>query len=114
MILLVKGEPLGRKGLTEPICPSLFLNPFPPRATKSIHFVIVYTVSNVRRFYSSNESLWVGKGFNVKYGNERIKRNHQQIVDACNQKCRDMKGMKQKMEKSAENLLLLPADDKSD
>ena len=40
-ILLVKGEPLGGKGLTEPICPSLFLNPFPPRAAKSGHFVIL-------------------------------------------------------------------------
>ena len=28
MILIVKGEPLG---MTIPICPSLFLNPFPPR-----------------------------------------------------------------------------------
>ena len=56
----------------------------------------------------------MGKGFNVKYGNERIKRNHQQIVDACNQKCRDMKRMKEKMDKSAENLLPLPADDKSE
>ena len=42
MILLVKGEPLGGKELiTEPICPSLFLNPFPPRAAKSEHFVIL-------------------------------------------------------------------------
>ena len=41
MILLVKGEPLGGKGLTEPICPSLFLNPFPPRAAKSGRFVIL-------------------------------------------------------------------------
>ena len=54
----------------------------------------------------------MGKGFNVKYGTERIKRNHQQIVDAFNQKCRDMKRMKQKM--STENLLPLPADDKSE
>ena len=30
MILLIKGEPLGGKGLTGPVCLSLFLNPFPP------------------------------------------------------------------------------------
>ena len=59
-ILLVKGEPLGGKGLTEPICPSLFLNPFPPKAAKSGHFVIL--LSNARRFYSSKESPLVGKG----------------------------------------------------
>ena len=42
MILLIKWEPLGGKKLTEPlICPSLFLNPFPPRAAKSGHFVIL-------------------------------------------------------------------------
>ena len=41
MILLVKGEPLGGKGLTEPVSPSLFLNPFPPRAAKSGHYVIL-------------------------------------------------------------------------
>ena len=41
MILLIKGEPLAGKELPEPICPSLFLNPFPPRAAKSGHFVIL-------------------------------------------------------------------------
>ena len=40
-ILLVKGEPLSGKGLTEPICPSLFLNTFPPRAAKRGHFVVL-------------------------------------------------------------------------
>ena len=44
-ILLVKGEPLGGKGLTEPICPSLFLNTFPPRAAKSGHFVILLCIT---------------------------------------------------------------------
>ena len=38
---LSKREPLGGKGLTEPVCPSLFLNPFPPRLTKSGHYVIL-------------------------------------------------------------------------
>ena len=41
MILLLKGEPLGGKGLTGPtcICPSLFLNPFSPRPAKTVTFV---------------------------------------------------------------------------
>ena len=38
-ILLVKGEPLGGKGLTGPICPSLFLNPFSPRPAQTVPFV---------------------------------------------------------------------------
>ena len=41
MILLIKGESLGGKGLTGPICPSLFLNPFSPRLAQTIHFVIL-------------------------------------------------------------------------
>ena len=40
-MLLVKGEPLGGKGLTGPICPSLFLNPFSPRPAKTVPFVIL-------------------------------------------------------------------------
>ena len=39
MILLVKGEPLGGKGLTGPICTSLFLNSFPPSVAKTALFV---------------------------------------------------------------------------
>ena len=39
MILLVKGEPLGGKGLTGPTCPSLFLNPFSPRPAQTVPFV---------------------------------------------------------------------------
>ena len=34
-ILLVKGEPLGGKWLTGPICPYLFLNPSPARPQKT-------------------------------------------------------------------------------
>ena len=40
-ILLIKQEPLGGKGLTGPICPYLFLNPFPPRLAKTGPFVIL-------------------------------------------------------------------------
>ena len=41
MILLLKGEPLGGKGLTGPICPSLFLNSFPPKPANASPFVIL-------------------------------------------------------------------------
>ena len=41
MTLLVKGEPLGGKGFIGPICPSLFLKPFPPRPAKTDPFVIL-------------------------------------------------------------------------
>ena len=60
-VLLVKGEPLGGKDLTGPICPSLFLYPLHPRPAKTGPFYY-FTLSNVRRFYSLMESLWVGKG----------------------------------------------------
>ena len=39
--LLFKGEPLGGKGLTGPICPSLFLNLFPPRPGETGPFIIL-------------------------------------------------------------------------
>lgn len=32
---------------------------------------------------------------NVKYGEDRIKKSHQVIVDACNQKCREIRAEKQ-------------------
>ena len=58
-IVLVKGDPLGGKGLTGPICSSPFLNLFPPRPALC-YFTLM---SNARRFYTSRESLWVGKGY---------------------------------------------------
>ena len=41
MILLINGEPLGGNGLTGPICPFLFLNPFSPTPAKIGPFVIL-------------------------------------------------------------------------
>ena len=41
VILLLKGEPLCGKGLTGPICPSLFLNSFPPKLANASPFVIL-------------------------------------------------------------------------
>ena len=38
-IILIKGEPLGGKGLTGPTCPSLFLNPFSPRPAKTVQLL---------------------------------------------------------------------------
>ena len=32
---------LGNKGLTGPICPSLFRNPFPPRPSQTVPFIIL-------------------------------------------------------------------------
>ena len=40
-VLLIKGEPLGGKGLTGPIYTSLFLNPFSPRPAQTSPFIIV-------------------------------------------------------------------------
>ena len=64
MILLVKREPLGGKGLTGPICPSLISLTFSPRPAKTIPFVILLcltlTISLVKR-----EPLG-GKGILVK------------------------------------------------
>ena len=57
-ILLVKGEPLGGKGLTEPICPSLFLNTFPPRAAKSGHFVILLCLTPGNFTHQRRASGW--------------------------------------------------------
>ena len=37
--ILIKGEALVGIGLTGPICPFLFLNPFPPRPAKTTPFV---------------------------------------------------------------------------
>ena len=37
------------------------INPFPPRPTKTSSFVIITTLSNVRRFYSSGQSLALGE-----------------------------------------------------
>ena len=39
-ILFVKGEPLGGKGLTEPICPSLFLNPLTCQLAPSLFYSV--------------------------------------------------------------------------
>ena len=52
-ILLIKGEPIGGKGLTGPICPSLFLNPFPPIPAKTVPFVNYFTLFNARQLYLS-------------------------------------------------------------
>ena len=45
-ILLIKGEPLGGKGLTEPICPSLFLNIYPAMSLRqgvhTKHFIVLW------------------------------------------------------------------------
>ena len=38
--------------LTGPICSSFFLNPFPPRPAKTALFIIIFTLSNARQFYS--------------------------------------------------------------
>ena len=43
MILHIKEESLGGKGLTGTIfCPSLFLNPFPPRQIKTAPFILMH------------------------------------------------------------------------
>ena len=38
------------------------INPFSPRPAKTVHFVIIFTLSNTRQYYSLRENLWVGKG----------------------------------------------------
>ena len=38
------------------------INAFSPRPTKTIHFVIIFTLFNTWQYYSLRESLWVGKG----------------------------------------------------
>ena len=43
--LLIKGG----KGLTGPIYPSLFLNPFSPRPTQTNYFVILLCLDNARQ-----------------------------------------------------------------
>ena len=74
MILLVKGEPLGGKGLTGPISPSLLLNPFPPRPAKTGPFVILLCLTS-RRFnifpcFISGVScaivFWTGRTLSLK------------------------------------------------
>ena len=55
-ILLVKGEPLGGKGLTGPICSFLVLNYWPPRPAKNrgLHFIILLCQTPER----VNENQW--------------------------------------------------------
>ena len=56
--ILVKGEPLGGKGLTWPICPSLFLNPFPLRPAKTVPFVILLCLTPDDFTYQGRASGW--------------------------------------------------------
>ena len=58
MVLLVRRGPLGGKGLAEPICPSLFLNPFPPRPTPFNYTLLLHQIFLL-------ESHWVEKGYNI-------------------------------------------------
>ena len=60
--LLIKGG----KGLTGPICPSLFLNPFPPRPAETSIILLClmpdyFTLYNTKRFYLREK----GKGLTV-------------------------------------------------
>ena len=67
--LSIKGQLLGKKGLTQGIlyvCSSLFLNPFPPRLAKTNPMIILlglmpdyFTLSNTRCFYLLRESFWM-------------------------------------------------------
>ena len=64
MILLMKGDPLGGKGLTGPICPSLFLNLSSPRPVKTIPFVILLCLMPNDFTHQGRASRW-----------ERVKHN---------------------------------------
>ena len=60
----MREEPLGGKGLTGPICPSLFLNPFPPRPAKTVPFVSLLCLTLYNFTRQGRASGW-----------ERVKRN---------------------------------------
>ena len=56
--VLIKGELLGGKGLTRPICPSLFLNPFSPRLANTGHFVILLFLTPYNFTHQRRASGW--------------------------------------------------------
>ena len=57
-ILLVKGEPLGGKGLIVPTCPTLFLNPFSPRPVKTVPFVSLLCLTLYDFMHQGRSSGW--------------------------------------------------------
>ena len=70
---------MGGKGLTEPICPFLFLNPFPPRPNKIGPFVILLYLTPDDFTREGRASVWerVKRDIKVKLEGKRTNTKNQ-------------------------------------